>query len=166
MFICVCWIVFVFPQVSFYSDLLYLSVKFFFSQSCFPHSFLCFYQWLVRWLSGKESTCNAGDGGLIPVWGRIPGGGHGNPLQSSCLENPLDRGAWRATVHKSQRVRQDWSAWAHTHTVSFMLAFLWLSLMVHFSFSLFSRTSSFLISVLFCHTFSKFCLCFKLLVFF
>ena len=63
MFICVCWIVFVFPQVSFYSDLLYLSVKFFFSQSCFPHSFLCFYQWLVRWLSGKESTCNAGDGG-------------------------------------------------------------------------------------------------------
>ena len=44
-------------------------------------------------LSGKESTCNAGDLGLIPGLGRSPGGGHGNPLQYSCLENPMDRGA-------------------------------------------------------------------------
>ena len=57
---------------------------------------------LLQWLSGKESTCNAGDAGdvrLIPGSGRSPGGGHGNPLQYSCLENSTDRGAWRATVH-------------------------------------------------------------------
>jgi len=47
----------------------------------------------------KESPCNAGDMGLIPGLGRSPGGGHGNPLQYSCLENPMDRGTWRATVH-------------------------------------------------------------------
>ena len=58
---------------------------------------------LPRWLSGKESTCRAGDSGdlcLIPGSGRSPGGGHGNPLQYSCLGNPMDRGAWRATAHK------------------------------------------------------------------
>ena len=44
--------------------------------------------------------------GLIPVSGRFPGGGHGNPLQYSSLENPMDRGAWRATVHK---VAQTWT---------------------------------------------------------
>ena len=52
---------------------------------------------------GKESACNAGDTGdvgLIPGSGRSPGGGQGNPLQHSCLENPMDRGAWWAT--KSQ----------------------------------------------------------------
>ena len=48
---------------------------------------------------GKESVCNVGDLGLIPGLGRSPGGGHGNPLQYSCLENPMDRGAWQATVH-------------------------------------------------------------------
>ena len=50
----------------------------------------------------KESACNvgeAGDVGLIPGSGRSPGGGHGNPLQYSCLENPMDRGSWQATVH-------------------------------------------------------------------
>ena len=48
--------------------------------------------------AGKESTCNAGDLGSIPGLGRSPGGGQGNPLQYSCLENPMDRGAWWATV--------------------------------------------------------------------
>ena len=48
---------------------------------------------------GKESACNEGDLGLIPELGRSPGAGHGNPLQYSCLENPMDRGAWRAAVH-------------------------------------------------------------------
>ena len=47
-------------------------------------------------LDGKESACDAGDPGLIPGWGRIPGEGNGNPLQYSCLENPMDRGAWWA----------------------------------------------------------------------
>ena len=55
----------------------------------------------ASWLpSGKESTCiavAAGDADLIPGWGRSPGGGHGNLLQDSCLENPMDRGAWQAT---------------------------------------------------------------------
>ena len=57
---------------------------------------------LPWWLSGKESTCNAGDTrdtGSIPELGRPPGGGHGGPLQYSCLENPMDRGAWWAVVH-------------------------------------------------------------------
>ena len=48
---------------------------------------------------GKESACNAEDAGSIPGSGRPPGGGHGNPLQYSCLENTMDRGAWWATVH-------------------------------------------------------------------
>ena len=51
------------------------------------------------WCSGKDSAYNAGDKGSIPGSGRPPGVGNGNPLQYSCLENPIDRGAWRATVH-------------------------------------------------------------------
>jgi len=59
---------------------------------------------------GKESTCNAGNLGSIPGLGRSLGGGHGNPFQYSCLENPMDRAAWRATVHgvvKSQTQLSD-----------------------------------------------------------
>ena len=48
---------------------------------------------------GKESACNVGDPGLIPGSGRSPGDGNGTPLQYSGLENPMDRGAWWATVH-------------------------------------------------------------------
>ena len=48
---------------------------------------------------GKESASNAGDWGSIPGLGRSPGEENGNPLQYSCLENPMDRGAWQATVH-------------------------------------------------------------------
>ena len=58
---------------------------------------------LSRWLSDKEPACNSGDTGdmgLIPGLGRSPGEGHGNPFQYSCLENPMDRGAWQATVHR------------------------------------------------------------------
>ena len=54
---------------------------------------------LPRWLSDKEPPANAGDAGSIPGSGRSPGGGHGNLLQYSCLEKPMDRGAWQATVH-------------------------------------------------------------------
>ena len=49
--------------------------------------------------NGKESLCNAGDLGSISGWGKSPGEGNGNSLQYSYLENPMDRGAWRATVH-------------------------------------------------------------------
>ena len=55
---------------------------------------------LFQWLSGKESACNAGDTGLIPDSGRSPGERNGNPLQYSCQENPIDRGAWETVVHK------------------------------------------------------------------
>ena len=56
---------------------------------------------------GKESAYSAGDLGLIPESGRSPGEGNGKPLQYSCLENPMDRGAWRATVHGITRVGHD-----------------------------------------------------------
>ena len=48
---------------------------------------------------GKDSICTSGDPGSISLLGRSPGEGHGNPLQCSGLENPVDRGAWQATVH-------------------------------------------------------------------
>ena len=48
---------------------------------------------------GKESACSAGDEGSIPGSGRSPGEGNDNPLQYSCLGNPMNRGAWQATVH-------------------------------------------------------------------
>ena len=62
----------------------------------FPHSSV-----------GKDSACNAGDPYSVPGLGRSPGEGNGNPLQYSCLENPMDKGAWRATVHGVTRVRHD-----------------------------------------------------------
>ena len=64
--------------------------------SGFPHSSV-----------GKESACNAGDSGSIPESGRSPGEGNGNPPQYSCLENPMDGGAWQATVHGVARVGHD-----------------------------------------------------------
>ena len=65
-------------------------------------------------LEGKETACNAGDLGSIPGLGRSLGEGNGYPLQYSCLENLMDRGAWWATVHgvrKSQTGLSD-----NTHT--------------------------------------------------
>ena len=57
----------------------------------------------MRYIPGgsevKASACNAGDLGSIPGSGRSPGEGNGNPIQYSCLENPMDGGAWQATVH-------------------------------------------------------------------
>ena len=63
----------------------------------------------------KILLANAGDLGSIPASGRSPRGRHGTPLQCSWLENPMDRGAWRATVHRLQRVGHDWSNLAHMH---------------------------------------------------
>ena len=74
---------------------------------CFVSSFVSFIfrfhkqgmSWASpQWLSGKESACNAGNPGSIPGLGRS-GGGHGNPLKYSFLENPMDRGAWQVAVH-------------------------------------------------------------------
>ena len=76
-------------------------------------------------LSSKESTCNAGDTGdlgLIPGPGRSHRGGHGNPLQYSCLENLLDRGAWWVTVHM---VTESWTRlkWLSTLTETLTTGF-------------------------------------------
>ena len=71
-------------------------------------------------LSSKESTCNAGaagDVGSIPGSERSPGGEYGHPVQYSSLENPMDRGAWRATVHRVAK-SQTWLKWLSTHTCS------------------------------------------------
>ena len=69
-----------------------------------------YYQAFQVALVVKNLPANAGDirdAGSVPGSGRSPGGGHGNPFQSSCLENPMDRGACQATVHGVTRVRHD-----------------------------------------------------------
>ena len=73
-----------------------LIAKYYYLRWGFPHSSI-----------SKESACNAGDPGSIPGWGRFSGEGNGNPLQYSRLENPIDRGAWQATVHGIARVGHD-----------------------------------------------------------
>ena len=65
-------------------------------------------------LEVKASTCNAGDLGSIPGSGRSPGEGNGNPLQYSCLENPMDGGAWWATVHGVTKSRTRLSKFTYT----------------------------------------------------
>ena len=65
--------------------------------------------------SAVESACNAGDAGSIPALRRSPGGGHGTPLQYSCLENPMDRGAWQATVHGVTKESDKTEATEHVH---------------------------------------------------
>ena len=61
------------------------------------------------------SAGHTGNTGSIPGLGRSPGGGHGSPLQSSCLENPMGRGAWWATVH-SKELDVTEATWHHAHT--------------------------------------------------
>ena len=65
---------------------------------------------------GTGSTCDSGDLGSIPGLGRFLGGGHGNPLQYTCQGNPMDREAWRATVHK---VAQSWTQLKQLSTHAF-----------------------------------------------
>ena len=72
-------------------------------------------------LDGKASVYNAGDLGLIPGSGRFPGEGNASPLQYSCLENPMDRGAWcRLLSMGSQRVGHDWVTSLKKHTFDYM----------------------------------------------
>ena len=76
--------------------------------------------------NGKEFACNVGEMGSTPGLGRSPGGGHGNPLQCSCLENPMDRGAW-----------QGYSPWGHKESVTterLSTAQAWLILSLEMSF--------------------------------
>ena len=72
----------------------------------------------------KKPPANAGDirdMGSIPGSGRLPGGGHGNPLQCCCLENPMDRGAWQAIVHRFAKSRMQLKQFS-THTL-FLIKF-------------------------------------------
>ena len=62
---------------------------------------------LPLWPRGKESASNTGDPGSVPGSGRSPEDGNDNPLHYFCLENPMDRGAWQATVHRVARVGHD-----------------------------------------------------------
>ena len=83
----------------------------------------------------KESSHNAGDVGLIPGSGRSPRGGHGNPLQYSCLKSSKDRAAWRAMVHGSQ-----WIKHYHASNTSNLQAFILCTLMYsHFSYKVMSH---------------------------
>ena len=79
-----------------------------------PH--LLFHMSFSGGSDSKESPYNVGDLGSIPGLGSFPGGGHGNPFQYSCLENPMDRGAWQATVNGIVRAGHDWVT-EHTHTL-------------------------------------------------
>ena len=74
------------------------------------------WKWSKLVVSGvKASACNAGDLGSIPGSGRSPGEGNGNPLQYSCLENPMDRGAWWAIVHGVAKSRTRLSDFTSLH---------------------------------------------------
>ena len=72
---------------------------------------------------GKESACNVGDPGSIPGSGRSPGEGSGNPLQYSCLENPMDGGAWQATVHEVAK--------SQTRLSNFTFTFIYIYINMH-----------------------------------
>ena len=100
----------------------------------YTHTYACIhlliyiyiYIGLPWWLTGKESTCSAGDArdaGSILGLGRSPGGGHGNPVQYSCLKNPMDRGAWWVTVHGVPESGMT-EVTEHAHTYMYIYTFI------------------------------------------
>ena len=89
---------------------------------------------------GKESTSDTGDLGSRPGLGRSPGGGHGNTLQYSCLENLMDRGAWRVTVHGVARVRHDLATKPPHVCVCVCVCVSDFFLSIHLSMDVFSDT--------------------------
>ena len=89
---------------------------------------------MLLWILVKVSACNAGDLDSIPGWGRSPGEGNGNPLQYSCLENPMDGGAWWATVPGVAKSRTRVSDLTLTFTLNFVELFYLLSLEIFLNF--------------------------------
>ena len=75
----------------------------------------------------KASACNVGDLGLIPGLGRSPGEGNGNPLKYSCLENPMDRGAWWATVYGVAKSRTRLSDFTYVVKVLILFFIVYIS---------------------------------------
>ena len=76
----------------------------------------------------KNLPANAGDLGLIPGWGRPPGEGKDNPFQYSCLENPMDKGAWQATVHGVEELDMTELTCTHMTSLVIVYAHLYLTL--------------------------------------
>ena len=75
---------------------------------------------------GKESTCNAGDLGSIPELGRCPGEGNGYSFQYSCMENPMDRGAWQPIVHGFSESKMTEVPW-HAHMYMYVCVCVYIS---------------------------------------
>ena len=96
--------------------------------SLFAYLWRAEYDALGHGSNGKESACKAGDPGSIPGSGKSPGEGNGYPAQYSCLENPMDRGAWRAT----------YSPWSpkQSETTELLTLFTYLILIWYFNFFL------------------------------
>ena len=88
----------------------------------FPHSSV-----------SKEFACNAGDQGLIPGLGRSPGEGNGNQLQYFCLENPMDRRAWWATVHGVTRDGHDLMTISPPHMYVYMCVYIYIYIYIYIS---------------------------------
>ena len=108
-------------SVYFYIRNIYIYICIYIYIYIYTHTYIHTYMGLPQWLSGKESTYNVGatgDVGSIPGWGRSPGGGHHNLLQHYCLENPMDRGAWQATVHRVTKSRTGPSDWTELNSCS------------------------------------------------
>ena len=85
------------PAVDILSSFMYTFLHIFLCISFSDGNFMVGLHW---WHSNKELPASAGDAGFIPGSGRSPGEVNSNPLQYSCLKNPMDRGAWQATVHE------------------------------------------------------------------
>ena len=90
----------------------------------------------------KNPPANTGDvreAGLTPGSGRSPGGGHGNPLQYSCLQNPMDREAWQATVH---RVEKSWTQLKQlsTHACGYIYIYS-IVYIIHYTYTPIKRNS-------------------------
>ena len=88
---------------------------------------------LPWWFSGKQSTCSAGDLGLIPGLRRSPEEGNGNPFHHPCLGNSMDRRAWWATVHGIAKSQHNWET--NTFTFHFSILMIWVHIETKLSLS-------------------------------